>query len=468
MASPQTGVTTAIIIDPATGLLNRACFVSRLEQLLSQAQSPASSYALLLIHAGNLQSLVDAFSDLIVKEALQKFSARLKGAIQNLLGSCLIARIGWDKFAVLVPGCAEKAAATQLALQIQREVEQPFAWEGRQASLRISVGISLGAGFAATRAEEALWDADTALSQAKQAGEARCAFFEPRMREAVIARLMLENELRQAIEQQEFVLHYQPKVSLRSRTLAGFEALVRWNHPRRGLVAPGEFIPAAEETGCIVRLGEWVLEDACRQMSAWRRELPQAAALNMSVNLSSRQLMQENLVDHVRSCLHKYNLAAEAFHLEVTETSMMENTDLVLKTMERLKDLQVNLWIDDFGTGHASLGYLHRFPFNTLKIDRSFIAHMEQKSALTIIRAILNLSHALGMEVVAEGIETSEQADQLEQLGCDYGQGYFFSKPVEADTAAQMILAQKFPPANQPQLKVAHFGRCLFPLPLAG
>lgn len=473
MASPQTGITAAKMTDPVMGLPKQAFLVSRLEQLLSQLQSNAPGFALLLIHVGNLQAMVDGFSRLIVNEVVRTLSARLKGMVKTLPNSCLAVRIGSDQFAVISER-TEKAAALKLASQIQQEIERPFAWRGNQISMRISIGIRLSM-RSDTRPEEVLWDADTALSQAKKGGGTQCAVFEPGMRTRVITRLVLEGELRQAIERQEFVLHYQPKVSLRCRKLAGFEALVRWNHPRRGLVAPGEFIPAAEETGMIVRLGEWVLEEACRRMSSWR-ELSQTEHLSMSVNLSSQQLTQESLVDHVSACLRKHSLAAEALHLEITETSMMENADLVLKTMERLKDLRVNLWIDDFGTGHSSLGYLQRFPVSTLKIDRSFTSHMKQESALTIIRFILSLSHALGMEVVAEGIETSEQADQLEQLGCDYGQGYFFSKPVDASAAAQMILAEKFPLVNRSKSKIAQFGKCLSPnqiptakpLPLAG
>ncbi len=460
MASPHIGITGGNTVDPTAGLLNRASLISCLEHLLLRGQS--NSFALLLIHIGNLQAMMDGFSGLIVNEVLRTLSFRLKRVIESFPDSCRAARIGSDKFAVLLSEHADEAAAIKLAAQIREEVEQPFAWRSRQVSMRISVGIRLGMKRNA-KAEEVLWDADTALSQAEKSGKTPCAVFESSMREQAIRRLALEGELRQAIKQKEFVLHYQPKVSLHSRKLAGFEALVRWNHPQRGLIAPGEFIPVAEETGLILRLGEWVLEEACCQLSKWRRQIPQAEALSMSVNLSSRQLIGENLVDHVKHCLRQYGIRAKTLHLEVTETSVLESTDLVLRTMERLRDLKVNLCIDDFGTGHSSLGYLHRFPFRTLKIDRSFIARMEQRNTLAIIRAILSLSHALGMDVVAEGIETPEQADQLAQLRCDYGQGYFFSKPVEADTAASMILAGKFPHAGNSKSRIVRLGGCLSP-----
>ena len=474
MASSQSGITEMKTVDPVTGLLNRASLIAYLRQSLSEPQPDSPSLVLLLIRIGNLQSMVDGFSDLIIDEILQKFSARLRRSVSVIPGSCLIARFGLDKFAVVLSEHAEDAVV-KLATQIGKDVEQPLEWMSHQISIKISIGIRLGVGRN-TRVEDVLWDADTALSQAEQSGKARYAVFEPGMRERVIARMALEGELQQAVKEQDFVLHYQPKVSLRSRELVGFEALIRWNHPQRGLIAPGEFISVAEETGLIVPLGDWVLEEVCCQVSAWQREIPQAKSMIISANLSSQQLIQESLVDHVKRCLHKHGLAAETLHLEVTETSIMENADLVLRTMERLRDLQINFWIDDFGTGHSSLGSLHRFPFARLKIDRSFVAQMEQKDTLTIIRAILALSHALGMDVVAEGIETPEQADQLEQLGCDYGQGYFFSKPVEAKVAREMILTNHFSLTNKSKPKVARLGKCsslreipqVKPLSLAG
>jgi diguanylate cyclase (GGDEF)-like protein len=449
MAGSQTGITKAKIVDFITGLPDRSSLADRLEQLLSQSQSGSCSFALLLVHITNLQSMVDAFSDLIVDEVLQTFSSRLRLSVVALPGTCFIARVGADKFAILLPEHAEKAVVAKFAVDVQKKIEHPFKWRSHEISMRISIGISLGAG-SNTRPEDVLWDADTALSQAKRSGKGWYAIFEPGMRERAVASLALENEFRQAVGEHDFVLHYQPRVLLRSRELAGFEALIRWNHPKRGLVAPGEFIPVAEETGLILPLGKWVLEEACCQMSAWRREIPQAAALTMSVNLSSQQLLEENLVDHIKCCLHKHGLAAQALHLEITETSIVEDTDLVLSNMERLRALKIDFHSDDFGTGYSSLGNLRRFPFSTLKIDRSFVAHMEKKDTVAIIRAILSLSHALGISVVAEGIETPEQANQLEQLGCHYGQGYFFSRPVESSAATQMILMNKLPQVDDP------------------
>jgi diguanylate cyclase (GGDEF)-like protein len=457
MASPQVSTTEAKTIDPVTGFPDRSSLMRRLEELLSRP-GPCFS-ALLLIQVSNLQSMVDGFSDLIVDEVLKELSSRLRRCVETLPGSCLIARIGPNKFAVLLWEQAESSAGVKFATQIQKEVELPFEWKNHQISLAVRIGIRLGAESDAL-AEDVLWDADTALSHSQQQGKAQYTIFEPNMRERIIARLSLEAELRQAVGE-DFMLHYQPKVSLRSRKLVGFEALARWNHPKRGLIAPDEFIPVAEQTGYIVPLGNWIIEEACCQMSIWQQSMPQAAPLIMSVNLSTQQLLQENLIEHVKSCLQRYGLAAEALHLEVTETSIMENTDQVLRTMERLRELKINLWIDDFGTGHSSLGYLHRFPFKTLKIDRSFIARMGQKDTLSIIRAIVTLSHTLGMEIVAEGIETHEQADQLEQLGCDYGQGYLFSKPVEVTEATRMIMASKFPLPNNVESKVVQLERCL-------
>jgi diguanylate cyclase (GGDEF)-like protein len=456
MARSHFSMAEAKTIDPVTGLPDRSSLIRHLQELLSRS-APCFS-ALLLIQVSNLQSMVDGFSDLIVDEVLKEFASRLRRSVEALPGSCLIARLESNKFAVLLWDQSESSAGVQFATRIQKEIELPFEWKGHRISLAIRIGIRLRTEHAAPT-ESVLWDADTALSHSQQRGKAQYAIFEPNMRKRIIARLALESELWHAVGE-DFILHYQPKVSLKSRKLIGFEALARWNHPKRGLITPEEFIPVAEQTGLIVPLGNRVIEEACSQMSVWQK-MPQAAPLLMSVNLSTQQLLQENLVEHVKYCLQEYGLAAEALHLEVTESSIMENTDQVLRTMERLKALNVNLWIDDFGTGHSSLGYLHRFPFNTLKIDRSFIARMEQRDTLTIIRAILTLSHTLGMEVVAEGIETHEQADQLEQLGCDYGQGYLFSRPVDANVATEMILASKFPLPNNLESKAVQFERCL-------
>jgi EAL domain-containing protein (putative c-di-GMP-specific phosphodiesterase class I) len=256
-------------------------------------------------------------------------------------------------------------------------------------------------------------------------------------------RFTLAGEVSQALEQGQFVIHYQPQVSLRSRKLVGFEALVRWRHPKRGLISPGAFVSVAEETGLIVPLGDWVLDQSCRQVAAWRREIPGAEALTVHVNIASAQIGREDTPDRVKDCLQRHGLPPEALHLEITETSVIENPGVTAKVLEKLRHDNVQVWLDDFGTGHSSLSSLHRFALSGLKIDRSFVGQMEQPNSGLITKAILALSHNLGLQVTAEGIETPRQADELEQWECEFGQGYYFSRPVPASTGTKYILAEQ-------------------------
>ncbi|MFL6417296.1 MAG: putative bifunctional diguanylate cyclase/phosphodiesterase [Bryobacteraceae bacterium] len=255
-------------------------------------------------------------------------------------------------------------------------------------------------------------------------------------------RFTLAGEVSHALEERQFVIHYQPQVHLTTRKLVGFEALVRWRHPTRGLVRPDEFVAVAEETGLIIPLGDWVLDQACRQLSFWRQEVPGAEALTMHVNVASAQIGRENTPILVDECLDRYKLPPEALHLEITETSVIDNPEVVARTLEKLRHRNVQVWLDDFGTGHSSLSSLHRFALSGLKIDRSFVGQMEQPNSGMIIKAILALSHSLGLRVTAEGIETARQADELEKWQCEFGQGYYFSKPVSARAATKYLFTQ--------------------------
>ncbi|MFL6449895.1 MAG: putative bifunctional diguanylate cyclase/phosphodiesterase [Bryobacteraceae bacterium] len=259
-----------------------------------------------------------------------------------------------------------------------------------------------------------------------------------------ISRFAFAEEVSAAIDEQQFVIHYQPQVSLRSRKLIGFEALVRWRHPKRGLISPDEFVSLAEETGLIVPLGDWVLDQACRQISLWRQEIPGADALTMHVNMASAQIGRQDTPVRVHDCLQRHRLPPEALHLEITESSVIQKPDLTARVLERLRRANVQVWLDDFGTGHSSLSSLHQFALSGLKIDRSFVQQMGDSSSGLITRAILGLSQNLGLQVTAEGIETARQADELEGLGCEFGQGYYFSKPLPTSTAARYIVAHTF------------------------
>ena len=279
------------------------------------------------------------------------------------------------------------------------------------------------------------------MYRAKENGKARYELFDHGMHARAVSRLQLESDLRQAIENNEFCVYYQPIVSLQTGRLAGFEALVRWNHPRRGLVSPADFIPVAEETGLIVPIGQWVLNEACAHVRQWQIDSPSHRALSLSVNLSARQVAQPNLLERIKEALATSKLNPHCLKLEITESVVMENAEAAALMFKQLRSLGVQLSIDDFGTGYSSLSYLHRFPLNYLKIDRSFVMRLTTDNDNAIVKTISTLARNLGMEVIAEGIETEEQHQQLKMLGCEYGQGYLFSRPVNND-AVPHLLAQ--------------------------
>ena len=290
------------------------------------------------------------------------------------------------------------------------------------------------------RAEDILRDADTAMYRAKSSGKARHEIFDKAMHAHAMKLLQLETDLRQAVERQEFVLHYQPIVSLEGGAPRGFEALVRWRHPELGFISPAEFVPVAEDTGLIIPIGAWVLREACHQLRRWREEFPADPPLFMSVNLSAKQFAHTGLINEVAAILRETGLDPRSLKLEITESVVMENVEAATGMLKELRSLGAQLSIDDFGTGSSSLSYLHRFPINTLKIDRSFVAKMtENGENAEIVRTIVVLAQNLGMDVVAEGVETNEQLVLLRALGCEFGQGYLFSKPVGVELAEEFI-----------------------------
>ena len=330
-----------------------------------------------------------------------------------------------------------RATPIRVAERIQHCLKQPFELDGRHLFTSASIGIATSE-TAYSNAQDLLRDADTAMYRAKALGKARCEVFDVRMREAAIARLALETDLRRAIERNEFELHYQPIISLATGKLAGFEALVRWRHPERGLVSPEHFIGVAEETGLIVPLGAWVLHRACTQMSEWHRAHPSSDALTMHVNLSAKQFVHPDLATEIAGILQATGLPASSLNLEITESAVIENPESVIEVLGTLKALGLRISIDDFGTGHSSLSYLHRFPIDALKIDRSFVSAMTMEQS-NIIQAIVALAQALHLEVIAEGIETLDQLSRLSQLGSDGGQGYLFAAALTAPNAESVL-----------------------------
>jgi diguanylate cyclase (GGDEF)-like protein/PAS domain S-box-containing protein len=439
IAGSQTDITEGKIADPLTHLPNRLYFLDRLESAIETTRQQGALFAVLFIDLDQFKMVNDSLGHAAGDELLIDVAGRLRTSIRSgsRLGGpaqSIAARIGGDEFAILLCHIVHESDASIVASRILERLTEPFQFEGRSMFVSASIGIALSS--SGDTAEELLRNADTAMYRAKTNGKARYEFFNEGMRERIVTRFEVENGLRKAIEEQQFVVHYQPIVSLSDSHICGFEALVRWNHPQRGLVLPGEFIPVAEESETIVLLGRWVLREASRQMAEWQRSFPSLRPLTISVNVATRQLSDSRLVEDVESALADSGLNPQSLALEVTESSIMGNAQQTLATLDRLKAMNVGLEIDDFGTGYSSLSYLQRLPFDTLKIDRSFVREMTTgNGSLDIVKAVVQLAHSLKLEVVAEGVETELQLCKLRELGCDYLQGYLFSRPVDAGAA---------------------------------
>jgi diguanylate cyclase (GGDEF)-like protein len=375
----------------------------------------------------------------------QAGDALLQAVAQRLLGAVrvgdTVARLGGDEFTVLLPEVSGPEEATQMADRLASSLRASFALSGRDVTVTASIGVALSERDD-RRPEQLLRAADLALYQAKADGRACHALFDPHMEATAIERMELESALRLALDRQEFEVYYQPIFRLAGGELAGWEALVRWHHPTRGLVSPALFIPVAEETGLIVALGQWVLKTACQQASAWHA-LTGNDALVMSVNVAARQFHSPGLVEEVAGIVRQTGLPPNSLKLEITESAVMRDAEGAIRTLRALKALGIQLAIDDFGTGYSSLAYLKQFPVDTLKVDRSFVDGLGRDPHDTaIVRSVVALANALGLSVTAEGIETPAQRAQLTMLGCDFGQGYLLGRPVVAESAQVQLLEQ--------------------------
>lgn len=427
--------------DALTGLPNRALLINRLEHTLARAKRRQNgAFAVLFLDLDRFKVVNDSLGHLVGDRLLVEFAQRIQKCLR--VGDT-VARLGGDEFAILLEDLQCITDATHIAECIQHALQPSFNLGGHEVFTTTSIGIALST-TAYQKPDELLRDADTAMYRAKLLGKARYVVFNQTMHAIAVERLQLENDLRRALERQEFELHYQPIISLQTGFLTGFEALIRWQHPTRGLVSPVGFIPAAEETGLIIPISYWVLREACDQMNKWQKQFPATKPLTISVNLSAKQFIQIDLVKQVSQILHETQLTASSLKLEITESAIMENTQSATSVLLQLKALGIELCMDDFGTGYSSLSYLRRFPIDTLKIDRSFVSHMEiGNENLEIVQTIITLAHNLNMAVVAEGVETAAQLFKLKAMICEFGQGYFFARPLDA-TAAWALIANYY------------------------
>lgn len=424
--------------DSLTGLPNRSLFKEYLKTAISRSRrSKGHLFAVLFCDLDRFKNINDSLGHTVGDELLISISQRLQQSIRQNID--IVARLGGDEFAILLDGMADTNVAIHITRRIQESLRTAVEVGGHDIFATTSIGIALSTtGY--SNPEDLLRDADTAMYRAKARGRACYEIFDKFMHARAVALLQLENDLRRAIERKEFDVYYQPIVSIKDDSkITGFEALVRWHHPERGLVSPTDFISVAEDTGQIIHLGRWVLDRACRQMKQWQDQYPEYRNLTLSVNLSGKQFLQPNLVEQIKGILDETGFNPHNLQLEITESVVIENTEIVTAMLMRLHELGIQLSMDDFGTGYSSLSYLHNFPIDVLKIDRSFISRKEGNSKNQIVNTIIALAVNMGLKVVAEGVETEEQLEHLKDLECGYGQGFLFSHPMTAQETEELM-----------------------------
>jgi len=423
--------------DTLTGLPNRALFLDRIQHVIEGSRRrPGSLYAVLFLDMDRFKVVNDSLGHTVGDQLLIAVGRRLSDCLRP---GDTVARLGGDEFAILLDDISDLTDAVEIAERIHKKLSTSLLVKGHEVFTSVSIGIALSdQGY--ERPEQILRDADIAMYQAKAKGASRYEVFDTQMHANVLDRLQLEADLRRAVDHQEFIMHYQPIIDLKQKRLIGFEALVRWDHPKRGLIYPLDFIPLAEENGLITIIGEWILRESCRQLQAWQRLYPIDPPLKMSVNISSKQFAQPDLVRQLSGILAETGLAADTVALEITESMIMENIDAAMATMARLRDMGFHIHIDDFGTGYSSLSYLHRFPVTALKIDRTFVNKLSASGEnKEIIMSIVSLANSLNLNVIAEGVELSHQLTRIEEMQCQYGQGFLFSQPMESPAVEQWI-----------------------------
>ncbi|MBP0020420.1 MAG: EAL domain-containing protein [Cyanobacteria bacterium SBLK] len=437
--------------DPLTQLPNRSLFIERLEEaILKRKLEKNYSFAVMFLDCDRFKRVNDSLGHNIGDRLLVAVAERLQTCLRS---EDTLARLGGDEFAILLEAIERKEEIIKIAERLNYRLSSPFHLYEYEVFINVSIGIVLSHDnlyrqfygietetICYEKPEHLLRDADTAMYRAKALGKARYEIFNPKMHRQALNLLHLENDLRRAFKRKEFVLYYQPIISLRKRKIIGFEALIRWNHPQRGLVPPDDFIPIAEEMGLIIPLGDWILKESCQQLKKWHSLNLDGQLPVISVNLSVCQFSQVNPIEKIETILQEVQLDNHYLKLEITESVLIDRPESIVHLLEQIKSREIQISLDDFGTGYSSLSYLHRFPIDTVKIDRSFINRLDENGKnLDIVQAIISLAHNLGMETIAEGIETATQLERLRSLGCGYGQGYFFAKPLNSQQAEALL-----------------------------
>jgi diguanylate cyclase (GGDEF)-like protein len=425
--------------DALTGLPNRSMFIERLRHSMHRsARHPEEMFAVLFLDLDRFKDVNDNLGHFAGDELLRAVARRLEACLRP---EDTVARLSGDEFAILLESISETSDAGRVAERIEEALSFPINLGGAEITTSASMGI-VTSSMSQEQPEQLLRSADMAMYRAKAAGRARYEMFDRAMHTDALAKLQLETDLRRAVEQGEFRLHYQPLISLRSGHITGLEALLRWEHPQRGLVQPSDFIPIAEETGLIVRIGRWVVNEACRQLAAWQRSHPRAEPLSIGVNLSVKQFSQPDLLDQLANALRASGIPPNCLRLEITEAALIEQGAAAMALLGQIKQLGPQIYLDDFGTGYSSLIYLHRLPIDAIKIDRELVSTMDSdEKNLRLVRTILTFAQIIGVRAEAEGISTAEQLRELRSLKCEHGQGYLFSAPIPHDAVDEVLTA---------------------------
>jgi diguanylate cyclase (GGDEF)-like protein len=425
--------------DSLTGLPNRSLFTERLRHSMRRtARHPEDVFAVLFLDLDRFKDVNDNLGHFAGDELLRAVARRLEACLRP---EDTVARLSGDEFAILLESITDASDAGRVAERIEEALSFPINLGGAEVTTSASMGI-VTSSMSQEQPEQLLRSADMAMYRAKAAGRARYEMFDRAMHTDALIRLQLETDLRRAVEQREFRLHYQPLVSLRTGRITGLEALLRWEHPQRGLVQPSEFIPIAEETGLIIRVGRWVINEACRQLMVWQKAHPRHEPLSISVNLSVKQFNQSDLIEQIASAIRTTGIPADSLRLEITEAALIDKGAAALTLLGQIKQLGAQIYLDDFGTGYSSLIYLHRLPIDAIKIDRELVTTMDtDEKNLRLVRTILTFAQIIGVRAEAEGISTAEQLRELRSLNCEHGQGYLFSAPIPHDAVDEVLTA---------------------------